>query len=142
MQKIKLGILREEKTPPEKRVPFTPLQCSELLRAYPGLEISVQRSNTRCYTDAEYQSFGLSLTDDLSHCDILMGLKEMPIDKIIPGKKYFMFSHTIKKQPYNAKMLKAMLEKKIQLIDYECLTDKEHNRIIGFGRYAGIIGAY
>lgn len=142
MQKIKLGILREEKVPPEKRVPFTPLQCSELLRAYPQLEIYVQRSATRCYTDAEYESFGLSMTDDLSHCDILMGLKEVPIDKIIAGKKYMMFSHTIKKQSYNAKMLKAMLEKKIQLIDYECLTDTEHNRIIGFGRYAGIIGAY
>lgn len=142
MQKIKLGILREEKTPPEKRVAFTPLQCSELMRQYPGLEIFVQRYPNRSYTDAEYESFGLPLVDDLSNCDILMGLKEIPVEKIIPGKKYLMFSHTIKKQAYNAKMLKAMLEKKIQLIDYECLTDKEHNRVIGFGRYAGIIGAY
>lgn len=142
MQKIKLGILREEKTPPEKRVAFTPLQCSELMRQYPGLEIFVQRYPNRSYTDTEYESFGLPLVDDLSNCDILMGLKEIPVEKIIPGKKYLMFSHTIKKQAYNAKMLKAMLEKKIQLIDYECLTDKEHNRVIGFGRYAGIIGAY
>jgi len=142
MQKIKLGILKEEKTPPEKRVPFTPLQCSELMRAYPGLEIYVQKSPLRCYTDAEYASFGLPLTDDLKHCDILMGLKEIPIEKIIGGKKYFIFSHTIKKQPHNQKMLKAMLAAKVQLTDYESLTDKDHNRIIGFGRYAGIIGAY
>ncbi|HTA84466.1 MAG TPA: NAD(P)-dependent oxidoreductase [Bacteroidia bacterium] len=142
MKKIKLGILREEKKPPEKRVAFTPLQCTELMRAHPGLEIYVQKYASRCYTDAEYESFGLPLVDDLSHCDILMGLKEMPVDKLIPGKKYFMFSHTMKKQPYNAKLLKGMLAKNVQLMDYECLTDKEHNRIIGFGRYAGIIGAY
>jgi saccharopine dehydrogenase (NAD+, L-lysine-forming) len=142
MQKIKLGILREEKVPPEKRVPFTPLQCSELMRAYPGLEVLVQRSKDRCYTDAEYASFGLPLTEDLSQCDILMGLKEIPIEKLIADKKYFIFSHTIKKQPHNKKMLQAMMARKIQLVDYECLTDKDHNRIIGFGRYAGIVGAY
>jgi alanine dehydrogenase len=142
MQKIKLGILKEEKVPPDKRVPFSPLQCSELLRAYPQVEIAVQNSPIRSYTDSEYASFGLPLVDDLSNCDVLMGIKEVPIDKFIPNKKYFFFSHTIKQQSHNRKLLQAALAKKVTLIDYECLTDSEHNRIIGFGRYAGIIGAY
>lgn len=142
MNKIKLGIIREEKTPPDMRVPVTPLQCTELLKEYPGLEISVQSSKLRCYTDDEYKAFGHILREDLNHCDILMGIKEVPVDKLIPNKKYLFFSHTIKKQPYNQKLLKAVIEKKIQLVDYECLTDENNNRIIGFGRYAGIVGAY
>ena len=142
MQKIKIGILKEEKIPVEKRVPFSPLQCSELIRTYPGVEITIQSSPTRCYSDEEYASFGLPLTDDLSNCDILMGLKEIPADMLIPNKKYFIFSHTTKKQPHNKRMLKAMLDKHIELIDYECLTGNDHSRVIGFGRYAGIIGTY
>jgi len=142
MQKVRLGILKEEKNPPDKRVPFSPLQCSELIRSYPGLEIVVQRSPLRCYLDSEYASFGIQLVDDLSDCDILMCIKEVPADKLIAGKKYLFFSHTIKKQPHNQKLLKAILSKNVTLIDYECLTDHEHNRVIGFGRYAGIIGAY
>jgi alanine dehydrogenase len=142
MQKLRLGILREEKNPPDKRVPFTPLQCSELIRDHPGLEIVVQKSPLRCYTDEEYSSFGLPLADDMSSCDLLMCIKEVPPDKMIPNKKYIFFSHTIKKQPHNKKLLQAALAKKITLIDYECLTDKNRNRVIGFGRYAGIIGAY
>ncbi|MBN8702883.1 MAG: alanine dehydrogenase [Bacteroidetes bacterium] len=139
---IKLGIVREEKNPPDKRVPFTPLQCTELLKEYPNLEIYIQPSTIRSYEDSEYLGFGLTLQEDLSNCDILMGVKEIPIDKLIPNKKYFFFSHTIKKQPHNKKLLQAIIQKGITLVDYETLTDKEHNRLIGFGRYAGIVGAY
>jgi alanine dehydrogenase len=142
MQKIKIGVLREEKSPPDKRVPLTPLICAELLRKYPMLEIAIQPSDIRCYANDEYRAFGLNLQEDLSDCDILMGVKEVPSDKLIEGKKYFFFSHTIKKQPHNKKLMHALIEKKIQMIDYETLTDKNHNRIIGFGRYAGIVGAY
>lgn len=142
MQKIKIGVLREEKNPPDKRVPLTPLICSDLLRKYPNVEIYVQPSKIRCYSDDEYTSFGVPLKEDLSDCDVLMGVKEVPADKLIPGKKYFFFSHTIKKQPHNQKLMKALIEKKIQMIDYETLTDKNNNRIIGFGRYAGVVGAY
>jgi saccharopine dehydrogenase (NAD+, L-lysine-forming) len=142
MEKIRLGILREGKVPPDRRVPLTPLESSELMRRYPHLEILVQPSPIRCYTDDEYTAFGVPLSDDLSHCDILMGVKEVPVDQLVAGKKYFFFSHTIKKQQHNKNLLKAIIEKKIQLIDYETLTDKDHNRIIGFGRYAGIVGAY
>lgn len=142
MQKIKIGVLREEKSPPDKRVPLTPLICSELNRKYPNVEVVVQPSKIRCYSDEEYTSFGITLQEGLSDCDILMGVKEVPKESIIANKKYFFFSHTIKKQAHNQKLIKAMLEKKIQMIDYETLTDKNHNRIIGFGRYAGVVGAY
>ncbi len=142
MNKLKIGVLREEKSPPDKRVPLTPLICAELIRKYPHIEIYVQPSNIRCYEDAEYTAFGVPLKEDLSDCDILMGVKEVPTNLLIPNKKYFFFSHTIKKQPHNQKLMKALIEKKIQMIDYETLTDKNHNRIIGFGRYAGIVGAY
>jgi saccharopine dehydrogenase (NAD+, L-lysine forming) len=142
MNKLKIGILREEKSPPDKRVPLPPLICAELMRTYSNLEIFVQPSKIRCYEDYEYTSFGVPLKEDLSDCDILMGVKEVPLDKLIPNKKYLFFSHTIKKQPHNLKLMKGLIEKKIQMIDYETLTDSNHNRIIGFGRYAGIVGAY
>lgn len=142
MTKLKIGVLREEKSPPDKRVPLTPLICTELLRAYPNLEIVIQPSKIRCYSDDEYLAFGLTLQEDLNDCDILMGVKEVPKDKLIAGKKYCFFSHTIKKQAHNVNLMKKLIEQKIQMIDYETLTDKNHNRIIGFGRYAGIVGAY
>lgn len=142
MSTIKLGILREEKTPPDMRVPLTPRQCGDLLRMYDNLEIFIQASPIRSYTDDEYRSFGLNIVDDISHCDILMGVKEVPSQLLIPGKKYLFFSHTIKKQEHNRKLMHALIEKKIQMIDYECLKDTEGNRIIGFGRYAGVVGAY
>lgn len=140
--RLKIGILREEKSPPDKRVPLTPLICAELLRLYPNLEIHIQPSHIRCYSDEEYLAFGLTLKEDLSDCDLLMGIKEVPPQLLIPGKQYFFFSHTIKKQPHNRPLMKALIEKRIHMIDYETLTDKNHHRIIGFGRYAGIVGAY
>lgn len=142
MKRLKIGVLREEKTPPDMRVPLTPLICSELTRKYPDTDVVVQPSKIRCYSNAEYTSFGVTLQEDLSDCDVLMGVKEVPPDKLMPGKKYFFFSHTIKKQAHNKKLMKAFIDKKIEMIDYETLADKMHNRIIGFGRYAGIVGAY
>ncbi len=142
MKKIKIGILREEKIPADKRVPLPPQTCKELIAQYAHLEIIVQPSTIRCFKDEEYQSLGLTLQEDLSACDILMGVKEVPPEKLIPGKKYLFFSHTIKKQSYNQKLMKALITQKIEMIDYETLTDKHHNRIIGFGRFAGIVGAY
>ena len=142
MTKFKIGVLREEKSPPDKRVPLTPLICTELLRKYQNLEIVIQPSKIRCYSDDEYLAFGLPMQEDLSDCDLLMGVKEVPKEKLIPEKKYCFFSHTIKKQAHNIKLMKALIEKKIQMIDYETLTDKNHNRIIGFGRFAGIVGTY
>jgi hypothetical protein len=142
MKISKVGILREEKTPPDKRVPFTPLICSEFQKRWPSVQLVVQPSDIRSFSNEEYESFGITLQEDLSDCDVLLGVKEVPPEKLIPGKTYFFFSHTIKKQPHNQKLMRALIERKIRMIDYETLTDKNHNRIIGFGRYAGIVGAY
>ena len=139
---MKLGIIREEKKPGDKRVPFTPVQCKQLMEIYSDLEVIVQPCPYRCYTDEEFIQQGIKLSEDLSNCDILMGIKEVPVEKLITGKTYFIFSHTIKKQPHNRELLRSILEKKITLIDYETLTDPNGNRVIGFGRFAGIVGAY
>jgi saccharopine dehydrogenase (NAD+, L-lysine-forming) len=142
MPHLKAGIVREGKIPHDKRVPFTPEQCRDILDAYPGMELSIQPSSFRCYHDEEYAEQGITVREDLSDCDILMGIKEVPVDELIPGKTYLFFSHTIKQQPHNRKLLQAVLQRRITLVDYECLTDPAGNRIIGFGRYAGIVGAY
>jgi len=142
MDTVKLGIIREGKVPPDKRVPLTPEQCKSLLEEYPNLEITVQPSPIRAYSDKEYQDAGIPMSEDLSHCDIIVGVKEVNIEDLIPNKKFMFFSHTIKKQPYNRDLLQAIVDKKIQLIDYEVLKDTSNKRIIGFGRYAGIVGCY
>lgn len=142
MNIVKLGIIREGKVPPDKRVPLTPAQCKSLMEEYPNLEILVQPSPIRAYTDQEYIDAGVPMSEDLSSCDIIVGVKEVNIEDLIPGKKFMFFSHTIKKQPYNRDLLQAIVDKKIQLIDYEVLKDTSNKRILGFGRYAGIVGCY
>ncbi len=139
---MKIGLLREYKEQPDKRVALTPKQCSELQDLYPGLSIVVQSSDDRSYTDQEYLDSGIDITSDVSGCDVLLGIKEVPESKMLEGKTYMYFSHTIKKQPHNRTALQAILKKNITLVDYECLTDNDGNRVIGFGRYAGIVGAY
>ncbi|HEY4800545.1 MAG TPA: NAD(P)-dependent oxidoreductase [Bacteroidia bacterium] len=138
----KIGILREGKVPQDKRVPFTPEQCKFIMQNFPGSEVIVQPSPVRIIKDEEYSKAGIHLENDLSSCDILLGIKEVKIEELIPNKKYLFFSHTIKKQPHNKKLMHALMEKNIQMIDYETLTDTEFNRVIGFGHYAGIVGAY
>lgn len=137
-----IGLIRERKTPPDERVPFTPKQCAEIQIKYPHIKILVEPSPIRCYTDDEYRAEGITLSDDLSGCDVLLGIKEVAIDYLIPGKTYFFFSHTKKKQPYNQKLMHALIEKRIRMIDYECLTHTDEQRILGFGLYAGIVGAH
>ena len=139
---LSIGLIREGKTPPDKRVPLTPKKCVEAQAAFPGLQIVVQSSPIRSYTDQEYRDLGLEVRDDLSACDILMGVKEVPVDQLIPGKTYLFFSHTVKKQPANRQLLREVLKKNITLIDYELLTNAQGERIVAFGRYAGIVGAY
>ncbi len=140
--KMKIGIIREGKVPPDHRVPLTPKQCSAIQKLYTNVEIFVQPSNVRAFKDDEYLAEGIVLREDLSNCDLIMGVKEVQIADLIPSKKFMFFSHTIKKQPYNRDLLRAILDKKIQLIDYELLKNKQNKRVIGFGRYAGIVGAY
>lgn len=142
MKDIKLGILREGKVPPDKRVPLTPLQCKKVEVIYPHVKIIVQPSPVRSFKDQEYIDAGISMSEDLSMCDIIIGVKEVNVKDLIPNKKFMFFSHTFKKQPYNRGLLKTILEKKIQLIDYEILKNTSNKRVIGFGRYAGIVGTY
>ncbi len=142
MKSIKLGIIREGKIPPDKRVPFTPIQTEEIGLRFPNVKVICQRSEVRAFKDDEYREYGIEVTDDISQCDILMGIKEVPVQNLIAGKTYLFFSHTIKKQPRNKKLLQEILDKKIRLIDYETLKDRLGNRLVAFGRFAGIVGAY
>lgn len=137
----KIGIIKEGKIPIDRRVPLTPQQAKQLKENY-DIEIVVQSSDIRCFTDDDYRNAGLSVVDSLDDCDIILGVKEVPIDKLIPNKTHFFFSHTIKKQDYNRHLLRAILEKNIKLIDWETLTNESGNRVIAFGRWAGIVGAY
>lgn len=139
---MRIGIIKETKTPPDSRVLLTPAQCKQLVNKYPAVEILVQPSLSRSYKDEEYQEAGITLQEDLSNCDVLIGVKEQVIDTLIPNKKYFFFSHTAKEQEYNRPLLRAVVDKKIQLIDYEYLTDTTGKRVIAFGRWAGIVGAH
>ncbi len=140
--KLKLGIIREGKNPPDKRVPFTPLQTQEIEQRFPNVKVVVQESPIRCFKDDEYRELGIEVATDVSDCDILMGIKEVPIAQLVDKKTYLFFSHTIKMQPYNKKLMREILKKKIRAIDYEVLKDKLGNRLVAFGRFAGIVGAY
>jgi len=142
MKNLKIGLIKEGKTPPDFRVALTPEQCKQAMAKYPNIDIVAQTSAIRKFTDQEYLDSGIAVVHDVTDCDVLIGVKEVPIDQLIPEKTYLFFSHTIKKQPYNAKLLKAIMDKNITLIDYEVLKDEKGKRVIGFGRYAGIVGVF
>jgi len=139
---FRIGILRETKVPPDKRVALTPQQISSLRQFYQDVEFYAQPGDTRCYSDQEYEKAGVNVTEDLSSCDILLGIKEVDKETLIPGKTYMFFAHVGKKQSYNREMLREILEKKIRLIDYEYLRTESGERVAAFGRFAGIVGAY
>jgi saccharopine dehydrogenase (NAD+, L-lysine-forming) len=142
MQTLRIGILRETKTPPDKRVPLTPAQCRSLLDHFPQMDLVVQPSEYRCFSDEEYHARGIKLSEDISGCDILMGVKEVIPEALIPEKTYLFFSHTAKKQPYNRPLLQEVVQKGIRLVDYEYLTSREGLRVVAFGHWAGVVGAY
>jgi saccharopine dehydrogenase (NAD+, L-lysine forming) len=139
---IRIGLIRETKVPADNRVALIPSQCKWLQKNFASLKIFVQPSTSRCYTDREYALAGVELKEDLSDCDYLFGIKEVQTDKLIPGKKYLFFSHTRKLQGYNRNLFRVILEKKITLIDYECMEHEDGQRILGFGFFAGIVGAH
>jgi saccharopine dehydrogenase (NAD+, L-lysine-forming) len=142
MKPVTIGLIKEGRIPPDKRVPFTPLQAQEIMQRYPHVRMVCQQSPVRCFGDQEFESVGIPITAQVDQCDILMGIKEVQIPDLIPDKTYLFFSHTLKKQPYNKRLLQAVLKKRIRLIDYEALRDTQGNRLVAFGRYAGIVGAY
>ncbi len=139
---IQIGIAREGKTPQDNRVPFSPKQCREIETQYPEVKFRVQPSPIRCFTDAEYAAQGICLQEDLSKCTIIFGVKEALIDTLLESKTYFFFSHTKKAQPHNEKLMRALIEKRIRMIDYECLTHDDGHRVVGFGYWAGVVGAH
>lgn len=139
---MKITLIKERKSPPDRRVVFSPEKLAAARTQFPTAEFLVESSDIRVFNDNSYQELGLNVTDDVSSADVMLGVKEVPIDALIPNKKYFFFSHTIKKQPYNRKLLKAILEKNIELYDHETIVKENGARLIGFGRYAGLVGAY
>ena len=137
---IRIGLIREGKIPADNRVALTPAQCKWIHKNSSDVVIIAQSSAVRCFTDREYENAGVTVKEDISECDILMGIKEIPVDQLLSHKTYLFFSHTKKKQPQNQKMLQAILANRITLIDYECLEHEDGQRIIGFGffcRYSG-----
>lgn len=138
----KFGVIKERKNPPDRRVVFSPNGLKSVVTKFPQASFVVESSSVRVFKDTEYENAGFTISDDLSDCDVLLGVKEVPISALIPNKKYFFFSHTIKKQPYNRDLLNAILEKNIELYDHEVIVGKRGFRLIGFGKYAGIVGAY
>ena len=139
---LRIGLIRERKTLPDNRVALTPKQCSYIIAHNPDISIVVEPSPIRCFPDADYRAEGIEVTSNLGDCDVLLGVKEVPVDHLQPGKTYFFFSHTKKKQAYNQQLMQALIQKNIRMIDYECLTHKDEQRILGFGFYAGIVGAH
>ena len=139
---MKFAIIKERKNPPDRRVVFSPEKLAEARTLFPKATFVVESSDIRIFKDEAYSNLGFEVTNDVSDCDVMLGVKEVPIEALIPNKKYFYFSHTIKKQPYNQKLLLAMLENNIEMFDHETIVAKNSARLIGFGRYAGLVGAY
>ncbi|MEL6484658.1 MAG: alanine dehydrogenase, partial [Bacteroidota bacterium] len=139
---MKFGIIKERKNPPDRRVVLSPQLCQEVLQQHPTAKILVEPSDIRVFQDADYEAHGIPVSDAMEDCEVLLGVKEVPIDALIPNKNYFFFSHTIKKQPYNRNLLRAILENNITLYDHEVITNTKGQRLVAFGRYAGIVGAY
>jgi alpha-aminoadipic semialdehyde synthase len=135
---MKIGIRAEDKSEWERRTPLTPKDMAAL-RA-DGLPVVVQESPQRAFKDEEYAQAGIPLQADLSDCDVIIGLKEIPSDLLEPDKTYVFFSHVIKGQPYNMPMLKQMMALGDTLIDYERIVDDQGRRLIAFGQYAGLAG--
>jgi len=139
---MKFAIIKERKNPPDRRVVLSPQACVAIKDQYPKAELLVESSDIRVFPDSAYSSFGFNVQKDVTEAEVMLGVKEVPINALIPNRKYFFFSHTIKKQPYNRELLRAILDKNIELYDHEVIVDKNNVRLIGFGYYAGVVGAY
>ena len=139
---MKIALIRETKLPEDNRVALTPEQVSQLQTAYPQHEFIVQSSDIRAYSDDEYQKAGVNVVDDVSDCDVFLGIKEARTDTLIPNKHYFFFGHIAKLQEYNRPLLQAMIQKKLTFSDYEYLVDDRDQRVCAFGWWAGVVGVY
>jgi alanine dehydrogenase len=142
MEKIKMGVLRETKFPPDRRTALAPDQAVMFQKQFPGVELRIESSFIRAYSDDEYRRAGLQVVDSVDDCQVLVGVKEVEVEALLEGKTYLFFSHTAKKQEFNKELLRAMVQKRIQMVDYEYLTNAEGVRLVAFGRWAGIMGTY
>ena len=142
MTKVTFAIIKERKNPPDRRVVFSPKKLKDASEQFGDANFIVESSEIRIFKDNAYVSEGIQVKENVTEADVMLGVKEVPMDALIPNKKYFFFSHTIKKQPYNRKLLKAILDKKIEMFDHETIVQEHGGRLIGFGRYAGLVGAY
>jgi alpha-aminoadipic semialdehyde synthase len=141
MRTLKIGIRRETKNRWECRAPLTPTNIQFLLNKQPGkVDFVVQPSTRRVFTDQQYRDVGASVNEDLTSCDLIVGVKEVPIEELIPNKQFLFFSHTHKGQPYNMPLLRRICDQKITLIDYELLRDGAGRRLVAFGAFAGFAG--
>ena len=150
-----ISVIKEARTD-ENRTPFVPKQLHTLISNFPNLKILVQPSKNRCFKDEDYSKVGAKIEEDISQSDIIFGIKEVEISKLIENKTYLFFSHTSKIRNdssqstqdaaiiYKKTLLREVLKKKITLIDYENIRDESKNayRYLGFGRFAGIVGCY
>lgn len=139
---MKFTIIKERKSPPDRRVVFSPETFLQAKNLFPSARFTVESSDIRVFSDQDYEKQGFLIEKNIAAPEVLLGVKEVPVEALIPNTAYFFFSHTIKKQPYNRKLLKAVLDKNITLYDHEVITNAKGIRLIGFGRYAGIVGAY
>ncbi len=133
-----IGIVKETKNKWERRVPLNPMAVQELINK--GFGVTIQPSEIRIYKDAEYVTVGAQLSSDLSSCDFIIGVKEIPMKDLIPQKPHLFFSHTIKGQDYNMPLLQQILNDKITLFDYEKIEDDKNRRLVFFGKFAGYAG--
>lgn len=139
---MKVGILRETKTPEDNRVALTPSQIKELSERFPEIEFKVQSSDSRCFKDDEYRENGIEVLGDVNDCDLLIGIKEVDKDLILPDKYYLFFGHIAKMQEYNKPLFKKLIDQKTTFTDYEYLVDEQGLRVVAFGWFAGIVGVY
>jgi len=139
---MKFGIIKERKSTPDRRVVFTPDELARLKQLYQSVSVKVESSDIRAFSDDEYRNMGIEVANDISDCEVFFGVKEVPVEYLIPNKSYFFFSHTVKKQPHNRQLLQALLEKNIDFYDHETIVNEHNIRLIGFGKYAGFVGAY
>ena len=139
---MKFGIIKERKSQPDRRVVFSPDELARIKQLYQGVIVKVEGSNIRIFSDENYRNMGIEVTENINDCDVFFGVKEVPVEALILNKSYFFFSHTLKKQPYNRVLLQALLEKNIDFYDHETIVDSHNRRLIGFGKYAGIVGSY
>ena len=136
---MRIGIRREDKSKWEARIPLVPTDMATLQRDH-GLTFGVQPSNQRAFAEEELKAAGIEVVDDLSDCSIILGVKEIPVSRLEPGKTYLFFSHTIKGQPYNMAMLRRLMNLGCNLIDYERIQNDAGQRLVFFGVHAGLAG--